>query len=175
MDMRTRTGPEIVPLIDARPPGRQRMRRRVRPILHVNGGLCHRRMIAEICADEPAVPGPVILGVTGRMHTNIASTTANISLKGAFLLIIKNIAGGHQKDDRAVLSQVGSGESRGILAKIYSDLMLASQLAKSSNAIFDRGMTESPGFRKDQQLHAFLLPVSGNFLIISIALHQRSA
>src|SRR5689334_12334086 len=84
------------------------------------------------------------------MDADITSTSANITFEGSPLLIIEKRAAGGQKYNRFIACQVSISEDRGILAIIYTHLVLGSKLSNSRDAIFDGCMTIASRFRKNK-------------------------
>src|SRR4051794_31700417 len=65
LNLAARVGSEVVPLVGAVPALGQAGCGWMAAIFHLDGGSLNIRMAIEVCADELAVPWPVVLGVAG--------------------------------------------------------------------------------------------------------------
>src|SRR5436190_2050902 len=104
MDVCTRIGSEIVPLVRARPNGGKNGSRGMATIYDVDSGLGNARMATEIGTNQITVPGPIIACVAGRVNTSITSTSPNIALKCGLLIGIKHFSACHKENDNVVVS-----------------------------------------------------------------------
>ncbi len=60
------------------------------------------RVTEEVRADEPSVPGPVVLRVGRGMDPDVAAAVADVSLERGLLVGVEHVAGRRQEHDRVV-------------------------------------------------------------------------
>src|SRR5262249_56366866 len=80
-----RVRPEVVPLVRARPSGRQVDGRGMVRVLDVDAGRLDRGMAREVRPEQPAVPRPVVLGVGRGMNSHEPATRPDVALEGSLL------------------------------------------------------------------------------------------
>ncbi len=78
-------------------------------------------MIAEVRADELAVPRPVVLRVGGRVDADVPAAAAHVALERLLLGAVEHIAGREQEDHRVVARQPRVGERGAVLGRIDRD------------------------------------------------------
>src|SRR5262245_28373729 len=90
---------EVVPLVRSPPFGRQRRGRWMRTVFdcHPRGLNC--RMALKVGSDKPAVPGPIVFGVSGRMNADKTSTFADVAFERRLLLTVERVSRGVQKNN----------------------------------------------------------------------------
>ena len=76
-----RVGAERVPLVETLPALRQVAGRRVLAVGDLDGRVLVRRVALEVGADQPAVPGPVVLGVGGGVDAGEAAAGLDVVLE----------------------------------------------------------------------------------------------
>src|SRR6516162_8869939 len=99
-----RVAAEIVPFVCALPDRRQVTHRRMGAIFDLDRPLLNLGVAREIGADEPPVPGPLILGVAGRVDAGEPAAGPNVAFKSSLLAIVEDIARRAQEHDDSVSS-----------------------------------------------------------------------
>src|SRR6266436_282206 len=74
-----RVAAKVVPFVDAHPNRRESLRRGVTQVLDADGGALDLWVAGEIGADEPAIPGPLVLGVARRVDADKPAAGADIA------------------------------------------------------------------------------------------------
>src|SRR5437667_12095661 len=123
-------------------------------ISHMNSRLCDLRVsryTIEIRSHKTTIPGPGVFSVACRVNTNISTTGPNIAFKLCLLIIIKYVAGSHEKNNSIVMGQIHIGKNASVFSKINPKVMFSSKLLESYFPILDRGMTKSTRLGKDKQ------------------------
>ena len=116
MHLAARVGAEVVPLVGALPARLEARGGGVRGVLDLDGrGRRARRVVGEVGADQLAVPGPVVLGVRGRVDAGEPAAALDVALEGALLGLVEHVTGGGEEDDDLVLGEVRVGEGAGVL------------------------------------------------------------
>jgi hypothetical protein len=85
VDGTARIRAEVVPLVGSRPAGKEVPGRGVGPVGDVDDRRLDRRVLFEVGAEQPAVEGPVVLGVRRGVDADPAAAVADVALEG-FLL-----------------------------------------------------------------------------------------
>src|SRR4051812_14229231 len=112
-------------------------------------------MAVEVRARQPAVPRPLVLGVGGRMHTDVSATRLDVALQDVLLRRVQHIARSTQKDHGAVASQVFLSKGSGILGRVDRKAIFLSQFPDRRDAVGDGAMAKGCRLGKDE--HAWLL------------------
>ena len=107
-------------------------------------------MTAEVGADEASIPGPLVLGVRGRMDARVAAAAPDESLEGCLLGRLEHVARREQEHDRAVAPQVRVREVSRVLCGIDGDPALLPKVAKCPHGVWDRVVPEAGGLREEQ-------------------------
>src|SRR5712692_7063536 len=93
-------------------------------IEHLDAGLLNRRMALEISADQPAIPGPVVLSVAGRVNSDKSTAGAYESLECRLLIVIEHRARGVQEHDHLVVGQVLVGKLSRVFGRVDVEIVL---------------------------------------------------
>ncbi len=115
---RPRVGREVVPLVHARPRPRERCGRRMAAIGDRDRCALDVWVTREPRSEEPAVPGPVVLGVRGRMNADEAAAGTDEALESSLLGAGQDVAGRGEKHDGLVAREVGARERPRILGRV---------------------------------------------------------
>ena len=167
---RARIRPVDVPLVGALELGRPARHARMVLRLVAHDRFLDRRMGLEVRTDEPAVPRPVVLGVAGRMHADIAAAILDEALEGLLLCIVQDIACRVQEDDHAESLEVRRRERSGILGGL-DDAGGREQILHGGDAGLDAVVPEARGLREDE--HTGLGRHDGNLRQGGYALHAE--
>jgi hypothetical protein len=169
-----RIGAEVVPLLLARPGRRQALGRLALAVLDV-----HLRdlellvdagdpgVVAEVGADEAAVPRPRVLGVGGGVDAEVAVAGPDVALEGGLLRVVEDVAGGAEPDHGVVLGEVRVRERVGVLGGVDLEALPAAELADRGGAVGDAvGVPERGRLGEDEYAELRVpgrdrLPVSG--------------
>ena len=128
---------EVVPLVAAGPALRKRAGGGMLGRSHDQGGVLDARMALEVGADQAAVPGPVVLGVAGRMDAGEAAAAADEALQRGLLLRVQRIAAGVEEHDCLVACKRRIVELIGRLGGLDAKSMHLAQRADGGDAGFD--------------------------------------
>src|SRR5437870_12931552 len=151
---------EVVELVLATEASGQALCRYVRRVEHSVAARAYvgiAGMAVEVRAGQSAVPRPVVLGVRGGVHADVAAARLDVALEDVLLRRIEDVTPRIQEDDRAVSRQVLFGKGAGILRRIDRKAILLSQLLYCGDAVGDRVVTKSRRLGEDE--HARLLRV----------------
>src|SRR5438132_1509037 len=151
---------EVVELVLATEASGHASRRYVRRVEHSVAARAYvgiAGMAVEVRAGQSAVPRPVVLGVRGGVHADVAAARLDVALEDVLLRRIEDVTPRIQEDDRAVSRQVLFGKGAGILRRIDRKAILLSQLLYCGDAVGDRVVTKSRRLGEDE--HARLLRV----------------
>ena len=141
----------VVPLVNARPAGRNPRHRGVRRVLDVDrGGGRAGWMGGEVSAHQIAVPAPVVLRVGGRVDADVAVAGRDVALEGGLLSVAEDVARGRQEDDGLVLGEVRVVELGRILGGIDGEAVGRAELLDRRDAGRDRVVAEAGGLGEDQ-------------------------
>lgn len=108
-----------------------------------DGGPLDGRVAPEPGADQPAVPGPVVLGVGGPVHPDPAVPAVEISLQGGLLARVEQVPGGRQEHHRPVPGQPRADAGR-VGGVVDREPVPASEAPDGRHPVLDGGMPE-PG------------------------------
>ncbi len=151
-DVRAGVGAVVVPLVGARP-GRPEVRGRgVRPVLGPHGGPLDRRMVVEPGPHELPVVGPVVLGVGGRVHADVAAPAVHVRLEGGLLVAVQHVAGRAEEHHRLVLGQVARAEGGRVLGGVHGEVIGRAQVADGLDPGGDRVVPEAGRLGEHQHL-----------------------
>jgi hypothetical protein len=100
----------------------------------------------EIGADEPPIPGPLTLGVAGRMNAGEPAARPNVAFKRTLLAIVEGIACRAQEHDDLVSSEPHIGDAGRILSAVDGKPMLGTQRLDGRDAVLDRVVAYLVGF-----------------------------
>ncbi len=128
VDRATRVGAEVVPLVVAGPAVGKARGGGVRGVLDLDDGLLRRGVLLEVRADQLAVPGPVVLGVGGRVNAGEPAAALDVVLEGGLLGGVQDVARGRQEDHHGVLGEVVLGEGSGVLGGVDGEAVLLAEL-----------------------------------------------
>jgi hypothetical protein len=117
--------------------------RRVLAVGDLDGRGLVGRVALEVGADEPAVPGPVVLRVGRGVDARVAAARLDVALERGLLRGVEGIPGRGEEDDRVVLPERGRGEVRGVLGPVDGDAVRARHLADRGAADGDRVVPEA--------------------------------
>ena len=117
------------------------------------------RMPIEPGAGESAVPRPVVLGVRGRMDSHVSAAGLDVALEIVLLRGVEYVAGGVQKDNRAISREILRREGGGVFGRVDGEPVLLPQLADGGASDTDGAVSESGRLGEDE--HARLLSVCG--------------
>ena len=129
----------VVPLVRARPAGRNRRRGGVCGVLDVDrrrrrGG----RMRGEVGAHQVAVPVPAVLGVGGGVDAHVAVARRDVALECGLLRVGEDVARGRQEDDGLVLGEVGVVEGGRVLGGVDREVVRGAERLDRGDALVDR-------------------------------------
>src|SRR6266478_3884242 len=110
---------KVVPFVGALPNRGDALRRGVTPVLDADGRALDLWVAGEVGADEPAIPGPLVLGVARRVDADKPAAGADIAFEDGFLVCVEDVPGGAEEYDDLVSSELRDGETRGILRAVH--------------------------------------------------------
>src|ERR1700682_4807007 len=154
---------EVVELVLAVPAIGQPLCGRVGLVEHTERALANVgvvRMATEPGAGEPAVPGPVVLGVRRGMNSHVSATSLDVALEIVLLCGVQYVAGCVQPDDCAVPREVLRGEGAGIFGRVDGEPILLSELPDSGESHSDGAVAVSGRLGEDE--YARLLAACGD-------------
>lgn len=79
--------------------------------------------------EQLAVPGPVRLGVGGRVNTRVAAARPGEAFEGGLLGFVEHVARGEEEDHRAVPRQIAARELPGVLGCVDGEAAPRGELA----------------------------------------------
>jgi hypothetical protein len=150
--VRPRVGAVVVPLVDAGPGLRQVRRRRVATVFDPDPRRLVGRVRLEVGADQAAVPGPVVLGVGGRVDADVPTARGDVGLEGVLLGGVEHVAGGRQPHHRLVPGQVRRREVVRVLGGGHREPVGAAELADRVDPRRYRVVPEAGGLREHQHV-----------------------
>ena len=145
----------VVPLVRARPAGRDAGRGRVGGVLH-DGRRGRRavRVVAEVRAHQLAVPRPAVLGVGRGVDAGVAAARADEALERRLLGVVEHVTGGREEDHRVVVAEDVVGEPGRVLGGVDLPVLVGAELAERGDARADRVVPEAGGLREHQGAQA---------------------
>jgi len=111
-------------------------------------------MLAKISADQPAVPGPIILGVRRRMDADEALAPADEALERGLLRVVQHVARRTQEDHCIVSGQPRVAEAPRIFGRCQRPASLRRKPTQCLDAGRDRFVPVLYRAREHQQRHA---------------------
>ena len=109
-------------------------------------------MIAEVGADEAAVPRPVVLRVRRRVDADPAATRVDVALERRLLDVVEHVARREQEDDGAVAREVRVAEGATVLRRIDVEAVSCAECRDRLHGSRDRGVAEPGRLREDEDL-----------------------
>ena len=116
------------------------------------------RVVAEVGADEPAVPRPVVLGVRRGVNARVAAAGPDVALERGLLGGVEHVAGRAQEDHYVAVRQIGVGEQGGVLRGVDLEAVLHAHL---SDLVVPDGMHSvwrNAAVLEDQRSNSLFLP-----------------
>src|SRR6266404_585147 len=145
-----RVGAKVVPFVGSHPNRREPLSGGVTEVLDMDGGALDLWVASEIGADEPAIPGPLVLGVACRVDADEAAAGADIAFESGFLVCVEDGPGGTEEYDDLVSSELRIGETRGILRAIHGEGVFGAERLDGGDPVGDRVVTKSTRLREDE-------------------------
>ena len=125
---------------------------RVCGVLRRDGdGHRQQRVVAEVGADQPAVPGPVVLGVGGRVHADVSAAAPHEALHRRLLRVVEDVARRVHEGDDVGAGELVVGEDRGVLAQRRVDAVARVEGAQHAPGVGDGRMPEARRAREDEE------------------------
>src|SRR6185312_17001935 len=106
---------EVVPLVSPLPVGGNPPGGRMRTIDYVDGGRLDHGVRLEVGAEQPAVEGPLVLGVGGRVDPDPPAAMSYVGAEGALLPGREHVAAGAQEDHCVEAAKALPREDPGVL------------------------------------------------------------
>jgi len=107
------------------------------------------RVVCEIRADKPPVPGPLILGVAGGVDAGEPTAGADEALEGGLLARVENVSRRAEEDDDPVPREFRRSETAGVLG-VNAETMLGAQRSDGGNALRNRVVAKAGRLREDE-------------------------
>src|SRR3954468_2778368 len=123
-------------------------------ILQQHRGFLDRRMAAEICPNQPAVPRPGIFGVARRVNADVPATGTDISFEGGLLRRIQNVARGREENHCRKLGEVSVIKVAAVFGGNDLEAVVGTELPDRFNTVGDRRMPECRGLGKYQHFES---------------------
>src|SRR5690606_6306966 len=133
----------------------------MRTVDNINFSFLHGRMLCKITANQFTIPRPFKFRIGCSMYTDKSFTLTDKALKICFLLIIKQISSGAQKNDRSKLMQAIYAKIACIFGMHRCDSLLLKDFLYCFHAFWNTLMPKTCCFSKNQ--HPFLT-IRGNYL-----------
>ena len=122
----------------------------------VDGGLLDRGMRPEVGADEPAVEGPVVLGVGGGVDPDPAAAVADVGAEGALPTRGEHVPGGAEEDDGVIAAQALGRERSRVLGRGDREAVRAAEAPDRRDSGWNRIVSESSSFGEHEHRGAGL-------------------
>jgi hypothetical protein len=141
----------VVPLVRARPAGRESRGGGVRGVLDVDRrGWRAGRVRGEVGPHQVAVPVPGVLRVGRGVDADVAIARPDVALEGVLLQWGQDVAGGGQPDDRVVLREVHVRERGRVLGGVDRESVGGADLLDCRDACRNRVVAEAGGLGEDE-------------------------
>src|SRR6266446_1397365 len=119
-------------------------------VLDMDGRRLDLRVVCEIGADKPPVPGPLILGVAGRVDAGEPAAGADEALEGGLLARVENVSRRAEEDDDPEPREFRHSEAAGVFRAVDAETMLGAQRFDRGNALRNRVVAKAGRLREDE-------------------------
>src|ERR1700738_1816490 len=119
-------------------------------VLDADSGGLDLWVTGEIGADEPPIPGPLVLGVACRVDADEPAAGPDIALEGGFLVCVEDVPGGAEEYDDLVSSELRIGKARGIFCAVHGEAVFGAEGLDGGDSVGDRVVTKSARLREDE-------------------------